>query len=238
MGYFCPPLVSLGFLSRWQKYLSYTLKHMLSKMPGAVLHFTLPCNTAPRHQWKKASHHCWVPSSNTLKLKGFTNSFKNWQRLAPNAGSPFPRDNMQKLFALENNFLRGKKEPSTCFLLKAAVVFVAQSMCKKWSWLCWDVAWSCHLHLNCMKKFSVTTWILVCKTHCRHLSGWLWSRRAPGVLHYVPPAYPNAMRHPNPCTCNTCTLNPGFVCTCANLNIKKPHFWNNPWWQGKQGNCF
>lgn len=147
MGYFCPPLVPLGFLSRWQKYLSYTLKHMLSKMSGAVLHFTLPRNRAPRDQWKKASHHCWVPSSNILKLKGFTNSFKSWQRPAPNVGSPFPRNDMQKLFALENNFLRGKKEPNTCFLLRAAVVFAAQSMCKKWSWLCWVVAWSSQNHV-------------------------------------------------------------------------------------------
>lgn len=157
MGYFCPPLVSPGFLSRWQKYLSYTSKHMLSEMSGAVLPFTLPCNTAPRYQWNKASHHCWLPSSNILKLKGFTNSFKNWQRPAPNAGPPSPRDCMQKLFVLENNFLRGKKEPSICFLLIAAVVFAAQSMCKKWSWLCWDVAWSRQNHV-CIS----TAWKILC----------------------------------------------------------------------------
>lgn len=209
-------------------------------MSGVVLHFTLPRNRAPRDQWKKASHHCWVPSSNILKLKGFTNSFKSWQRPAPNVGSPFPRDDMQKLFALENNFLRGKKEPNTCFLLRAAVVFAAQSMCKKWSWLCWVVAWSSQNHV-CISTawksslFSVTSWVSVCKTHCRYLGGWLWSRRAPGVLHRIPQAYPNAMRHPIPCTCNTCTLNPGFVCTRANLSLKIPDSWNNPWSQGKQG---
>lgn len=119
----------------------YTLKHMLSKMSGVVLPVTLPCNTAPRYQWKKASHHCRVPSSNILNLKGFTNSFKNWQRPSPNAVSPFPPDDMQKLFALENNFLREQKEPNTYLLLRAAVIFAAQN----WSRLCWDVPWS---HLN------------------------------------------------------------------------------------------
>lgn len=111
---------------------------MLSKMSGVALPVTLPCSTALRYQWKKASHHSWVPSSDIPKLKGFTNSFKNWQRPAPNAGSPVPRDDMQKLFALENNFLRVKKEPNTCLVLRAAVIFAAQ----KWPWLCWDEAWS------------------------------------------------------------------------------------------------
>lgn len=212
-------------------------------MSGAVLPFTLPCNTALRYQWKKASYHCWLPNSNILKLKGFTNSFKNWQRPAPNAGSPSSRDDIAWAFCLWKKFSYGGKRTQHSlerFLLRAAVEFAAQSMCKKWLWLCWDVVWSYqnHVRISTAWKSSVSPLESVCKTHCRYLSGWLWSTRAPGVLHHVPPAYPNTMRHSNPCTCSICILNPGFACTGANLSIKTLHFWNNPWWQGKQGNCF
>lgn len=175
-----------------------------------------------------------VPSSNILKLKGYTNSFKNWQRPAPNAGSPFSRNNMQKLFALENHFLRGKKEPNACFLLRAAVVFAAQSMRKKWSWFCWDVARLRQNHV-CLSSAQKSSLSPLGSLSAKPTGGWLWSRRAPGGLHHVPQAYPNAMRHTTPSTCNTCTLNPGFVCTRADLSIKILNFWNNPWWQEQQG---
>lgn len=88
-----------------------------------------------------ASNQSVVPSSNFLKLEGFTSSFENWQRPLPNATFPFLRGKMQKLLTPENSFLRGKK--NRFFLLRAAVVFCCSNRVRAssgWSWFCCDVA--------------------------------------------------------------------------------------------------
>lgn len=88
-----------------------------------------------------ASNQSVVPSSNFLKLEGFTSSFENWQRPLPNAALPFLRGKMQKLLTPENSFLRGKK--NRFFLLRAAVVFCCSNGVRAssgWSWFCCDVA--------------------------------------------------------------------------------------------------
>lgn len=103
-----------------------------------------------------ASNQSVIPSSNFLKLKGFTSSFENWQRPAPNAAFPFIRGKMQKLLTPENSFLRGKK--NRFFLLRAAVVFCCSNRVRArsgWSWFCCDVASSSQKpcsHLKCTRK--------------------------------------------------------------------------------------
>lgn len=124
-----------------------------------------------------ASNHLLIPSSNFLKLKGFTNSFKKWRRPAPNAGSPFLRDNMQKLFALENNFLRGEKKSKKKKVLFSSLeqlwYFAAQTeYVKKWPWFCWDMALSSQNHVlvsSAWESSQSPLGSLFCKNHCTYL---------------------------------------------------------------------
>lgn len=145
-----------------------------------------------------------ILSSNFLKLKGFTNSLKDWQRLAPNAGSPFLRGSMQKLIAFENNFLRGKKQTQnitkTHFLnsLELLWYFAAQKVHARRG-LRFAEAW---LHQD--KPMFSSAWqrsrsllgSLFCKKTTAAISErCLWSGRTPDAPHHTPQGYSNAMRH-------------------------------------------
>lgn len=89
-----------------------------------------------------------IPSFNFLTLKGVTGTSNNRQRPVPNAALPFLTGNMQKLFALKNNFLKGKKKKKKqqlFSLLRAAVVFCCSNKVCARSGLDFAEMWLCRV---------------------------------------------------------------------------------------------
>ena len=165
--------------------------------------FILPC---PINQlWD--SNERWPQTAVSFQAQ----TFSSWkvsqtpsrQRPAPNAGSPFLRGNMQKLFALENNFLGGWGwGESTFYLLRAAVVFCCSNKVGARSGLGFAETWLCQVKTMFSsqvheKALSHLLDLCSAKTTAATSEGCLeqedsWCR------HHVPQAYSNATRHPAP----------------------------------------
>lgn len=132
---------------------------------------------------------------------------------------------MQKLFALENHFLRGKMNPTLVsslellwYLLLGVRARNGLGFVEMWLGQV-KTMFASQLH-----KKVLCDLLSLCLKNPLQILWWLALEQEGSWLHCVLQAYPNAMRHPIPCTRNTCTLNPGFVCTCANLSLKIPDF--------------